>query len=71
MRAKFLADSVTNHASGNTVVKLTPVYGNTEENKSFWEATPNGSLEMCITNPKANQFFVAGTEYYLDFTPVV
>lgn len=69
MRAKFLAESVTNHASGNTVVNLAPVMRNTEENKSFWEATPNGKLEMCITNPNAKDFFVAGTEYYLDFTP--
>ncbi|MEH1772435.1 hypothetical protein [Nostoc sp.] len=69
MRAKFLAESVSNHASGNTVVNLAPVLKSTEENKSFWQATPNGKLEMCITNPKATEFFKAGVEYYVDFTP--
>jgi hypothetical protein len=71
MRAKFLAESVTNHASGNTIISLVPVMRNTEENKAFWEATPNGKLEMCITNPRSKEFFVAGAEYYLDFTRVI
>ncbi|MEH2068904.1 MAG: hypothetical protein V7K47_12210 [Nostoc sp.] len=69
MRAKFLAESVNNLASGNTIVNLAPVLKSSEENKSFWQATPNGKLEMCVTNPKAKEFFEAGKEYYLDFTP--
>lgn len=67
MRAKFLVETVTNHASGSTSVTLTPVMRGTEENKAFWQATPIGKLEMCITNPYAREFFDAGNEYYIDF----
>lgn len=69
MRAKFLAESITNHASGSTSVTLALVMGKTGENKAFWEATPIGKLETCITNPSARNFFEAGTEYYIDFVP--
>lgn len=71
MRAKFLVDSVTTHAGGGNTVKMRPVNGNSEENKDFWKYTPSGNLEMFVNNPKAQEFFVAGAEYYIDFTPVL
>lgn len=70
MRAKFWAESITYYGSANTLVNLVSVVGGTEENKAFWQDTPNGKLEMFITNPTAREFFAAGAEYYIDFIPV-
>jgi hypothetical protein len=70
MRAKFLVESVTNHAGGGNTVNLRPVNTGSEENKSFWQYTPSGKLEMFINNPNAANFFQPGAEYYLDFTQV-
>lgn len=51
-------------------IKMKPVYSNDpkHENKSFWDATPSGSLEMIVKGEVSN-LFVLGQEYYLDFTP--
>lgn len=51
-------------------VVLTPVYPGQDasaEDKAFWEATPNGKLEMSVTNPDAAEFFELGEAYYLTF----
>lgn len=51
-------------------VRLNPVYAGqdaSEEDKAFWEATPNGKLEMKIDNPNAADFFEVGRQYYLTF----
>lgn len=50
-------------------VRMQPVYSDSEENKSYSDATPSGSIELTITNKSAWGFFVAGREYYVDFTP--
>ncbi|BAZ50122.1 hypothetical protein NIES4103_27360 [Nostoc sp. NIES-4103] len=71
MRAKFYVETVADHASGANSVLLQPVLQNSEENKTFWQATPGGKLEMYITNPNAKSFFEAGKEYYIDITPVI
>ncbi|MFN6565459.1 MAG: hypothetical protein RMY28_037440 [Nostoc sp. ChiSLP01] len=72
MRAKFFAESVTQHSSGSNSVLLKAVLQgpNDTENAEFWKATPSGKLEMCITNPNAKNFFQPGLHYYLDFTLV-
>lgn len=49
-------------------VLMRPVYSDSEENKSFSEATPSGSISLSITNKDAWGFFVDGKEYYVDFT---
>jgi hypothetical protein len=52
-----------------TSVRLVPVqHKGSEENKTFWDATPSGELTMVITNPNAAMQFVEGKVYYLDFT---
>jgi hypothetical protein len=71
-RAKFEVISVTQYARFQGVkVEMTPVYSNDESdpNKAFWEATPNGKIEMQISNPSAAQQFEVGKEYYVDFSP--
>lgn len=73
VRAKFLVVSVEPSSAGGEVtsktVRLRPVSGDSDENRTFWEATPAGSLEMTITNPLAFDQFLPGQSYYIDFTP--
>jgi len=71
IRAKFECTSVSNDDMfGNEHVYLSAVYDNGKANKEWSEATPAGSLDMVISNPDAKGQFVAGKEYFLDFTPV-
>lgn len=73
VRAKFYVQSV-NHVHqpnpGQTcaVVKLAAVYG--EENQDWSKYTPQGTVEMTITNPAAVEAFALGASYILEFTPV-
>ncbi len=74
VRAKFFVASVENTTDVDgkilsQAVRLYPVYGETGENKEFWEATPTGLVEMTITNPRAFDRFAQGKSYYIDFTP--
>lgn len=73
VRAKFYITTVApSHGGKGGNVKLTPVYSSdpNHENKTFWDATPNGSIEMYIQNQAAFDFFTEkmGGEYYVDFT---
>jgi hypothetical protein len=51
-------------------VILTPVYSPDpeSENRAFWEATPQGTVNLVITNPAGAAVFEAGEEYFVDFT---
>lgn len=72
VRAKFKCNEIRISEGKFRSFKFGPVYSNEpdSENKSFWDATPQGSLELGITNDKAWPMFEIGKEYYLDFTPV-
>jgi len=63
VRAKFECTSAE-HGE----IKLQPVYGESEENKKFFEATPGGSINLSIVNEAASSQFEVGKEYYVDFT---
>lgn len=76
VRAKFKVQSIQDSGDSegkvySRRVVLTPVYSNdpTHENRSFWHATPSGSIDMWINNPAAFEQFEEGVEYYIDFTP--
>ena len=73
IRAKFKVVSKlpNQYGTGGRLV-LTPVYSTDpeSENKKFWDATPNGLLDMHITNQVAFDGFELQKDYYLDFTPV-
>ncbi|HSI11770.1 MAG TPA: hypothetical protein VK961_06980 [Chthoniobacter sp.] len=69
LKAKFICNEVAKNRYQQEVAKLSPVYGSGEENKSFSDATPCGSLELTISNKAAHGFFAPGKEYYLDITP--
>lgn len=79
MRAKFKVNSVkvADYGNGSTKVheiEAQPVYrvgpdGTNIENEMFGKYTPSGMLKMTLNNPTAGEFFKAGEEYYLDFSP--
>ena len=73
VRAKFSVNYILKDDFGNSYVKLYAVYKGDEsspENESFANSTPNGTVELCITNPAALEFFEANKNgyVYLDFT---
>lgn len=72
IRAKFQVDEVKNETWGSQTVKMSAVYGSSDEdnaeNNQFNEATPYGELFITIDNPDAKDFFQQGDWFYLDFT---
>jgi hypothetical protein len=72
VRAKFWVQNINHHhvsAPGEVFATLTmaPVYD--DKNKDWSKATPQGKIEMSITNPGAIEQFELGKQYYVDFTP--
>lgn len=53
-----------------TEVHMSAVYGDGTDNAAWSKATPQGFVKMLVTNPDAATAFVAGQDYYIDFTPV-
>ncbi|MEH2374022.1 hypothetical protein [Nostoc sp.] len=71
IRAKFTCQrNIFNHETQTAEVILHPVTTNppSEENLTFWKATPAGQITLQITNPKASAQFCVGCDYYVDFT---
>ena len=77
VRAKFYVQKIEHvHQTtpGEAVANLTlaPVFGsfgNGEVNKDWSKYTPNGKLEMTVTNPAAIEQFEIGKAYFLTFDP--
>ena len=75
-RAKFKCISVAEHTEeqgGEQVVtsktvNFQAVTSDSEENKSFWTATPNGLAELHISNPDAFNQFESGKSYFFDIS---
>lgn len=68
VRARFVVKSKEEQGENGCAVRLEPVVANTEENAKYFEATPYGSIELGILNESASEFFVEGSEVYVDFT---
>lgn len=71
-RAKFQVMSITRYAQfSGAKIEMAPVCSEDPDhpNKAFWQATPNGKIEMQINNPSAIQQFEIGKEYYVEFSP--
>lgn len=68
VRAKFICNSIVktlSHKGGFTwSYKFNVVYGDSEENKVFFAATPSGIIEI---NGIRDDLFEVGKEYYVDF----
>jgi hypothetical protein len=75
VQAKFYVERVEHVHTGqpNQVcanVTMKPVYGDSPENKTWSKYTPNGKLEMTVTNPGAIDQLEVGRAYFLTFDPV-
>jgi hypothetical protein len=67
VRAKFRV--ISKNPSGNgSLIKLAPVTADSPENKTFYEYTPFGIIELGTVNEKAAEHFEIDKEYYVDFT---
>lgn len=66
VRAKFVCV-----ASNAGSVSLIPVVASSDnaENMAFYEATPGGSVALAGLKAEVQEQFIAGSSYYLDFTP--
>ncbi|MBG1268260.1 hypothetical protein [Nostoc sp. WHI] len=72
IRAKFTCQAnQLNHETQTAQIVLTPVINSaSQENLTFWKATPAGAITLQVTNPEASAQFTVGTDYYVDFTSV-
>jgi hypothetical protein len=68
IQTKFECQSVTKDKHGLTNVKLEPVFSTTGENRKFWDATPNGQIELTIRNSETAEIFIPGKEYSVTFS---
>lgn len=71
-RCKFRCDSVEKAKGFNGhefvyTAKFNAVYGDSEENKKFFAATPSGQITLALI---VSDQFQPGKEYYLDISPV-
>lgn len=69
VRSKFKCTSKTEFEHGYFEVKFSPVYGDSPENKRFWDATPNGELRLGGLKREVANLYTVGCEYFLDTTP--
>ncbi len=72
-QAKFRCVAIK-AADGQNVIEgatvtFFPVSGGSPENEQFYRWTPGGTIELSTVNGNVAQFFVVGTDYYVDFTP--
>ena len=68
--AKFLCDSIKTYANGGEVI-LKPVTTGSEENKTFFDYTPSGEINLRLVKKETLDFFIPGKAYYINFTPEV
>ena len=58
------------HGQKGGTIRLSPVTGNSLENKEFWKYTPSGTFEFNSINPDAFEYFRLGEEYRVVITHV-
>lgn len=68
IRAKFKVELKDPGERGNVILRPVSSSDPSHENKTFWDATPSGQINMWIQNEKAFARFELGKEYYVDFT---
>ena len=75
VRCKFTVISVTrrkhwDRAKGDLFdIEMHPVSSGSDENKAFYEATPNGAIKFGTVNQAAAESLELGAEYYIDISP--
>lgn len=70
IRAKMKCTNV-NKDEQHEYVALVPVFGTSEENKTWSKYTPSGKLDLTISNTDAMGKLVPGKEYYVDISEAV
>jgi len=70
VRAKFFVTEVA-QVIGGSRIRMSPVTGTSDENKSFFKWTPSGQLDMGLVSPEVAAVFTPGAEFYVDFTAAV
>jgi hypothetical protein len=72
IRCKMQLEDVmrTSYGSRKAFFRCTYDQKLSDEDVGFQKATPSGSAEFMIDNPKATQQLVIGEYYYVDFHPV-
>lgn len=71
IRCKMTLDNVVPTTLGAVKAMFRCAYDQRiAEDVSFQKATPSGSAEYIVDNPKAIEQLVIGASYYVDFTPV-
>lgn len=77
VRAKFFVSEIKHAATPGSdpyaTISLQPVfgsYGDGEDNKTWAKYTPNGKIELGVTNPDAIAAFELGKAYSITFEPV-
>ena len=72
IRCKMQLQDVMRIAYGGRKAFFTCSYDQklADEDVGFQKATPSGSAEFIIDNPKATEQLVIGEYYYVDFHPV-
>ena len=69
IRAKFVVQQVSRSTYGHSV-RLTPVTTGSEEDRSFFQATPAGQIELAgLKAETVAAFGEPGARFYVDFTP--
>jgi hypothetical protein len=71
IRCKMRLEDVVRNSWGGRKAFFSCAYDDTiPEDQRFQKATPSGSAEFVIDNPKASEQLVIGEYYYLDLHPV-
>lgn len=68
VRAKFVVTQVTFFETPNYAsIELSPRYSKSiPEDQRFAEATPNGKLQLSVSNPKVIEELKPGKVFYID-----
>ena len=69
VRCKMKCMKKTEFEHDSYEVLFQPVYGDSPENKRFWEATPSGELRLSGIKKPVADLYEVGKSYYLDTTP--
>ncbi len=71
IRCKMTLENVfANSYSGSKAIFRCSYDPSLPEDVAFTKATPSGTAEFIIDNPKAAEQLVIGQSYYFDITPV-
>ncbi len=72
VRCKFRCHCKEVHNAGTdqeaATIKMSPVYGESPENKEFFKYTPGGDFTVYTVNKAAADQIEQGKEYYIDIS---